>query len=90
VLCCSSSTWLNPTFGLVASKNSASPINLAFASECHELLTHPVRGWIAGHSHTSARLSIGRMQLGVNPRGYPDETESGFSSELIVDVDVNA
>jgi hypothetical protein len=80
-----------PTFGLVASKYDASPINVAFASECQELLTHPVRGWIAGHTHTSARLSIGRMQLGVNPRGYPDEIEqSGFSSELIMDVDVNA
>ena len=78
-----------PTFRLVASKYIASPLTVAFASECPKLLAHPVRGWIAGHTHTSARFALGKMQLGVNPRGYPDETESGYSLERCLDVDIS-
>ena len=77
-----------PTFRLVDRKYTSSPLTVAFASECPELLTHPVRGWIAGHTHTSARCALGSMQLGVNPRGYPDESESGYSPEVCLDVDV--
>ena len=77
-----------PTFRLIAPCWATSPLTVAFASECSELLTHPVRAWIAGHTHVSAHLSLGRMQLGVNPRGYPGDDKSGYLPSRCFDVDI--
>jgi hypothetical protein len=77
-----------PTFDLIATKYQGSPLNIAFASECTELLRDPVRGWIAGHTHTGAHRTRGNIQLGVNPRGYPGEAGTGYSREMIMDIDV--
>lgn len=78
-----------PTFDLIASKYQTSPLNIAFASECTELLKDPVRGWIAGHTHTGAHRTIGNIQLGVNPRGYPGESGTGYSREMFMEIDVS-
>lgn len=77
-----------PTYKLVNSKYASDPLRVAFASECSELLTCPVRAWIAGHTHTASQAVIGRMQLGVNPRGYPGEIGTGYSRVRCLDVDV--
>lgn len=81
-----------PTFSLIDSKYAADPCTVAFASDCRELLTHPVRAWIAGHTHTAARCASGGVQLGVNPRGYPGDShaQSGYSPDLCMFVDSGA
>jgi len=67
----------------------------AFATECPELMRHPVVAWIAGHTHTAMTCSIpydemyndkvdGSVQCVVNPRGYPNSREiatSGYNPE---------
>lgn len=78
-----------PTYKLIDRKYLTSPVNVAFASECSELLTCPVRAWIAGHTHTASQAVVDRIQLGVNPRGYPGEAGTGYSHERCFDVDVS-
>jgi hypothetical protein len=85
-----------PTFGLVASKYAGcGDLNRYFASACDALIREPVRAWIAGHSHTGRTIHYdaagGRtITCSLNPRGYPGERETGYCSELFVDVDTEA
>jgi hypothetical protein len=82
-----------PTFGLVASKYARyGDLNRYFASACDGLIREPVRAWIAGHSHTGRTIHCGTVggrtiTCTLNPRGYPGERETGYCSELFVDVD---
>jgi hypothetical protein len=81
-----------PTFGLVASKYARySDLNRYFASACDDLIREPVRAWIAGHSHTAVTIhceaaGTGSITCTLNPRGYPGEVGTGYSSEIFVDV----
>lgn len=77
-----------PSFDLIAPKYAKyGLIHMAFASDCSSLLRQPVRAWIAGHTHTAATCiwPTGVQGL-VNPRGYPGETETGYSPEIFVDI----
>lgn len=83
-----------PTFGLVAAKYARyGALNGFFASACDDLIREPVRAWIAGHSHTSVTIHPlarggGSITCTLNPRGYPGELGTGYSSEIFVDVSV--
>ena len=76
-----------PSFRLIAPEFAGHPLNNGFASDCDALLQPPVSAWIAGHTHRTMRV---RFENGVeacmNPRGYPDEIESGYSREAIIEV----
>lgn len=80
-----------PTYQLISARYQQSPINFCFASDCRHLLRDPVRAWICGHTHTAmnytAETRRGHILLGVNPRGYPNETtHSGYCAEIFMDI----
>jgi hypothetical protein len=80
-----------PTYQLISAQYHQSPINFCFASDCRNLLRDPVRAWICGHTHTAmnytAETRRGHILLGVNPRGYPEETKhSGYCAEMFMDI----
>jgi Icc-related predicted phosphoesterase len=42
--------------------------------------------WIHGHLHEAKDYTIGQTRVLCNPRGYPDETDSGFQPELVLEI----
>jgi hypothetical protein len=42
--------------------------------------------WIFGHTHDAYDIMVGETRLLCNPRGYPDECDTGFNSDLIVEI----
>ena len=42
--------------------------------------------WIHGHIHTSSDYQIGKTRIICNPKGYPDEPDSGFEHDFIIEV----
>jgi len=49
----------------------------AFVESCGAAL------WIHGHIHRRNQYRIGRTRVVCNPRGYPDQTASGFDPRLV-------
>jgi len=42
--------------------------------------------WVHGHIHSSSDYTIGDCRVICNPRGYPDERNREFQSELVIEV----
>ena len=42
--------------------------------------------WVFGHTHSSHDYKIGDTRMVCNPRGYPNESKTGFDSGLIVEI----
>ena len=42
--------------------------------------------WIHGHTHHSVDYMIGSTRIVANQRGYPDQVETGFRPEMVVDI----
>ena len=42
--------------------------------------------WVHGHIHASSDYNLGSCRVLCNPRGYPDERNAVFKSELVVEV----
>jgi len=42
--------------------------------------------WIHGHIHTSSDYKVGACRVISNPRGYPDERNPDFKSDLVINV----
>lgn len=42
--------------------------------------------WLHGHLHNSSMYEIGDCKVVCNPKGYPDELDVGFNSQLVVNV----
>lgn len=62
-------------------------LGAAYASDLEDLIkkTRPVL-WIHGHTHRSVDYTVGRTRVLANQRGYPDQTDTGFQPELVVDI----
>jgi hypothetical protein len=81
-----------PSSAFIASKFQGHPLNMCFAARCDALIKPPVRAWIAGHTHAAVNRHWtieGGMEVihgVVNPRGYPGESQTGYSREIFVDI----
>lgn len=42
--------------------------------------------WVHGHLHSSPRYQVGHCQVICNPRGYPDQRDSGFTQSWVLEV----
>jgi predicted phosphodiesterase len=73
----------------VAPRWRSSLVSAGFSSDLTGLLNHADL-WVHGHTHDSHRYSVGKCQVVVNPRGYPNRQgnfENGaFDSQLVVEV----
>jgi Icc-related predicted phosphoesterase len=62
--------------------------NPAFVSNLDEMITRSgAMLWIHGHIHTSFDYRLGSTRVLCNPRGYPDEPDTGFNPKLLIDLD---
>ncbi len=68
-------------------KFRSDPLNPAFASNLEPFIaTCGAALWIHGHIHQSADYMIGSTRVTANPRGYPQETQTGFDPTLTVEI----
>jgi predicted phosphohydrolase len=66
---------------------SSDPLNPAFASNLEPLIAESGAVlWIHGHIHYHADYTVGSTRVLANPRGYPQETLTGFDPSLTVEV----
>jgi predicted phosphodiesterase len=76
-----------PSLQGIAKEYLGDPMNGAFASNLdEEIKSHKIEYWIAGHTHTSIRYSIGETKCICNPLGYPFEKNSGFDPLLTIEL----
>ena len=76
-----------PSMLSVQDRYKADVVSAAFASSLDELVaTSRAKFWVHGHVHGAVRYTIGETQVVCNPRGYPGENDSGFDSNLSVDI----
>jgi predicted phosphodiesterase len=58
-----------------------------YASNLDELVeTSGARFWFHGHIHEAVDYMIGKTRVISNPRGYPDEKNTGFKPGLILEL----
>lgn len=63
------------------------PINPAFASDLHDLITScSPEIWIHGHTHRPCDYTCNNTHVLCNPRGYPNESKNGFKPGLTVTI----
>ncbi len=78
--CAPSARSINPRY-------AGEPLNVAFASHLDDLVAESGAAlWVHGHSHCAADYVINHTRVVANPRGYPDETDTGFNPMLVVEV----
>lgn len=51
------------------------PLNPCFSSNLDHLFTNNIKLWVCGHSHRPMQTYINNIPCGLNPRGYPGETQ---------------
>jgi len=76
-----------PSFAGVAPMFRNSNINGCFFCDLDKFILdrQPIL-WIHGHTHIPVDLKIGRTRVLANPRGYPDEKNSEFCPNLVLEV----
>lgn len=64
------------------------PVSCGYASRLDSFIqSYQPALWIHGHVHCAKDYLIGKTRVLANPRGYPDEPNSGFDPEMVVDLD---
>jgi Icc-related predicted phosphoesterase len=62
-------------------------LSAAYASHLDQFVERSeARLWIHGHVHESQDYLIGTTRVLCNPRGYPDDFNTGFTPDLLVSV----
>lgn len=79
-----------PSYALVAERYQNDPVSAAFASRIDHLVGKADL-WVAGHTHDSFDIRIGKCRVVVNPRGYPIPDKitienPAFRDNFVVDV----
>jgi Icc-related predicted phosphoesterase len=62
-------------------------ISCAYASHLDDfILEHQPQLWVHGHIHHSNDYQIGQTRIIANPRAYPDNPNTGFIPDLVVEL----
>ena len=63
------------------------PLNPAFASNFEPFIkASGAAAWIHGHIHHCSDYLVGTTRVIANPRGYPNETNTGFNPSLTIEI----
>lgn len=82
-----------PTYTLMDKRYFNKQLSVPYALETEGLLRPPVVAWICGYMHKSAILQKpyidsegrdGQVLIVINPRGYPDDEETGYRTEAVL------
>ena len=66
-----------PSYKLISYKyldDKYKKYNFYFASNCEDLIKHPIKFWISGHSHSFVEKNINGVKCIINAFGYPMES----------------
>ncbi len=76
-----------PSPGSVSPHQEDRPFTPAYASDLEHLLaaSRPAC-WVHGHTHRARDETLGRTRIISNPRGYPDQHDTGFRADLVIDI----
>ena len=59
----------------------------AYVSNLESFITeHKPEYWFHGHLHNSSDYEVGGCRVICNPKGYPDEENSGFDPAKCVEI----
>jgi Icc-related predicted phosphoesterase len=62
-------------------------LSAAYASSLDALVENSGAAlWIHGHLHQAQDYAIGQTRVICNPRGYPDESDTGFFDSLTIEI----
>jgi predicted phosphodiesterase len=62
-------------------------VSAAYASNLEYFIkSNSINLWIHGHIHHSSDYVLHDTRVICNPRGYPDESETGFNPKLVINV----
>jgi len=76
-----------PSMRSVQKRYKEDIVSAAFASPLDDLVASShAKFWVHGHVHHAVRYTLGETQVICNPRGYPNETDTGFDSALIIEL----
>lgn len=76
-----------PDPGAVSTAEEDRPYAAAYASDLGDLIAaHAPAAWIHGHTHRARRDTSGSTRIVSNPRGYPDQPETGFEPDLVLTI----
>lgn len=78
-----------PSYKAVAPRWVGSELNPFFVGDVTDIIESIERPttWLFGHSHDPGKFKIGKANLVINPKGYPDEKRAtGFVEKLILEI----
>jgi Icc-related predicted phosphoesterase len=76
-----------PSLLSVANQFQTDQLSPAYASSLDSIIRNSqARLWIHGHLHESKDYQLGETQVLCNLRGYPDESDSGFVPDLVLEI----
>lgn len=76
-----------PSPNSLPGQNAEEYVSAAYASQLEGVVEkYKPQVWIHGHVHNSVDYLMGSCRIVCNPRGYPDERNPDFDSELVVEV----
>jgi Icc-related predicted phosphoesterase len=77
-----------PSEKSVPKKFKGSVLSSAFASNLEKVVeSSDAELWVHGHMHTASDYQLGRTRVLCNPRGYPNESDTHFIPDLVIDLD---
>ncbi len=74
-----------PSFKMIHSDYKDSPLSEFFATDCEDLIKHPVKLWVCGHTHKKMECVINNVPVVCNPKGYPYEW-SGYTKHCFYEL----
>lgn len=76
-----------PSIRSLPERRHAKLISCAYASNLDDfVLKHQPPLWIHGHIHHNSDYLLGKTRVLANPRAYPDDSNTGFVPDLVVEM----
>lgn len=77
----------SPKSLLIRRNDKRDAMDPAYASNLEALIEQEGPAiWVHGHIHSARDYRVGTTRVVCNPRGYPDEAETGFRPDLVIEL----
>lgn len=76
-----------PSIQSLPERSHSDPLSPSYASNLESLIEqNSISYWLHGHIHRSVDYTIGSCRVLSNPRGYPDQPNSEFNPEFLIEI----
>ena len=77
-----------PSIQSLPERRHSDPLSPSYASNLESLIEqNSISYWLHGHIHHSVDYTVGSCRILSNPRGYPDQPNSTFNPEFLIEID---